>query len=67
MIIHATLNFSLYLYDHVTTQNTVFLLQYITKLAWRSGRVMDCRATARDSIPGWKGVFTELLVRCKGQ
>ena len=37
------------------------------ELAWRSGRVMDRHATARGSIPGWNGVFTELLVLRKGQ
>ena len=34
------------------------------ELAWRSGSVMDCHATARDSIPG---VFIELYVLRKGQ
>ena len=29
--------------------------------------VMDCHATARGSIPGWKGVKTELHVLRKGQ
>ena len=28
------------------------------ELAWRSGCVMDCHATARGSIPGGKGVKT---------
>ena len=37
------------------------------ELAWRSGRVMNCHATDRGSIPGWNGVFTELLVLRKGQ
>ena len=37
------------------------------ELAWHSGRVMDCHATAQGSIPGWNGVFTELLVLRKGQ
>ena len=36
-------------------------------LAWRSGSVMDCHATARGSIPGGNGVFTELHVLRKGQ
>ena len=35
--------------------------------AWRSGRVMDCHATAPGSIPGRDGVFTELHVLRKGQ
>ena len=29
--------------------------------------VMDCHVTAQGSIPGWNGVFTELLVLRKGQ
>ena len=29
--------------------------------------LMDCHATARGSIPGWNGVFTELHVLRKGQ
>ena len=37
------------------------------ELAWRSGSVMDCHATARGSIPGRNGVFTELHVLRKGQ
>ena len=36
------------------------------ELTWRSGSVMDCHATARSSIPGWNGVFTELHVLRKG-
>ena len=28
------------------------------ELAWRSGSVMHCHATARGSIPGWNGVLT---------
>ena len=43
------------------------LQQRCRELAWRSGRVMDRHATARGSIPGWNGVFTELLVLRKGQ
>ena len=39
----------------------------IVELAWRSGSVMDCHATARSSIPGGNGVFTELHVLRKGQ
>ena len=35
--------------------------------AWRSGSAMDCHATARGSIPGGNGVFTELHVLPKGQ
>ena len=31
-------------------------------MAWRSGSVMDCQATARGSIPGGNGVKTELHV-----
>ena len=37
------------------------------ELAWRSGNVMDCHATARGSISGGNGVFTELHVFRKGQ
>ena len=37
------------------------------ELAWRSGSVMDCHATARGSIPGGNGVFTELHVFRYGQ
>ena len=39
----------------------------IKELAWRSGCVMDCHATARGSIPGGNGVKTELHILCKGQ
>ena len=39
----------------------------IVELAWRSGSVMDCHATARGSIPYGNGVFTELHVLRKGQ
>ena len=34
---------------------------------WRSGSVMDFHVTARGSIPGWNGVFTELHILRKGQ
>ena len=37
------------------------------ELAWRSGSIMDCHATAWGSIPGGNGVFTELHVLRKGQ
>ena len=37
------------------------------ELAWRSGSVMDCHLTARGSIPGRDGVFTERHVLHKGQ
>ena len=36
------------------------------ELAWRSGCVMDCHATAQGSIPGRNGVKTELHVLRKG-
>ena len=36
------------------------------ELAWHSGNVMDCHATARVSIPARNGVFIELHVLCKG-
>ena len=35
-------------------------------MAWRSGSVMDCHATALSSIPGGNGVKTELHVPRKG-
>ena len=37
------------------------------ELAWHSGSVMDCHATARGSIPAGNGIFTELHVLRKGQ
>ena len=37
------------------------------ELAWRSGSVMDCHATAQGSISGENGVKTELRVLRKGQ
>ena len=39
----------------------------IVEPLWRSGRVMDCHATARGSIPCVNGVKTELHVLHKGQ
>ena len=39
----------------------------VVELEWRSDSVMDCHATARGSIPGGNGVFTELHVLHKGQ
>ena len=39
----------------------------IVELAWRSGSVMDCHATARGLIPDGNGVNTELHVLRKGQ
>ena len=39
----------------------------LRELAWRSGCVMDCNATARGSIPGGCGVKTELHVLRNGQ
>ena len=36
-------------------------------LAWHSGSVMDCHATAWGSIPAGNGIFTELHVLRKGQ
>ena len=39
----------------------------IVELAWHSGSVMDCHATARGSIPAGNGIFTELHVLRKGQ
>ena len=36
-------------------------------VAWRSGSVMDCNATARGSIPGGNGVKNELHVLRKEQ
>ena len=37
------------------------------ELAWHSGNVKDCHATARGSIYGRNGVFTELHVIRKEQ
>ena len=37
------------------------------ELAWHSGSVLYCHATAQVSIPGGYGVFTELQVLRKGQ
>ena len=37
------------------------------ELAWRSSSVINCHATARGSISGGNGVFTELHVLRKGQ
>ena len=37
------------------------------ELAWHSGRVMDCHATAWGSIPGGNAVKTELHILRKGQ
>ena len=37
------------------------------ELAWRNGSVMNCHATARGSIHGGNGVFTELHVLRQGQ
>ena len=39
----------------------------LEELAWRSGSVMNCHATARGSIPDRKCVKTELYVLHKGQ
>ena len=41
--------------------------QKCEELTWPSSSVMDCHATARGSIPGRNGVFTELHVLRKGQ
>ena len=35
------------------------------ELAWLSGNVMDCHATARGSIPGRNGVFIKLHVHAQ--
>ena len=37
------------------------------ELAWCSGSVMNCHATAREAILSGNGVFTELHVLRKGQ
>ena len=47
--------------------NLILTTPQEVKLAWRSGCIMDCHATARGSIPGGNGVFTELHVLRKGQ
>ena len=43
------------------------IMKLRVELALRSGSVMDCHTTARGSIPGRDGVFTELHVLRKGQ
>ena len=40
---------------------------YLVELAWRSGSVMDCHATTRDSLPGGNGVKAQFHVLRKGQ
>ena len=45
---------------------TKIIKEQLVELAWRSGRVMDCHATARGSIPGGYGVSTESHVLRKG-
>ena len=47
--------------------NNIYIEKEQVELAYRSGNVMDCHATARGSIPGRNGVFTELHVLRKGQ
>ena len=37
------------------------------ELAYHSGNLMDCHATAQGSIPSLNGVFIELHVLRKGQ
>ena len=44
-----------------------YYIYYIVELAWRSRSVMDSHTTARGSIPGGNGLFTELHVLPKGQ
>ena len=44
-----------------------FTIKNWVELAWRSGSVMDCHATARCLIPGGNGVKTQLHVLRKGQ
>ena len=36
------------------------------ELAWHSGSLINCHATARGSNPVGNGVLTELHVLCKG-
>ena len=43
------------------------VLDFSVELAWHSGSVMDCHATAQGSIPGGNSVFIELYVLSKGQ
>ena len=42
-------------------------IDLIMEWSLRGGSIMDCHATARGSIPGGNGVFTELHVLRKGQ
>ena len=39
----------------------------VVELAWCSGSVTECHATARDSIPSGNSVFTKLHILRKGQ
>ena len=41
--------------------------RFTVELAYHSGNVMDCHATALGSIPDRNGVFIELHVLRKGQ
>ena len=50
---------------YLTTKKLIGIIR--VELAWLSGNVMDCHATARGSIPGRNGVFIELHVLRKGQ
>ena len=64
MIILVEYFYQIYLFAY---QIHYAFTQCLVDLAWRSGSVMDCHATARGSIPGGNGVFTELHVLRKGQ
>ena len=56
---------------HQILQISIILIENIylwfVELAWCSGSVMDCHATARGSIPSGNGVKTKLHVFYKGQ
>ena len=50
-----------------TLLDDLFVSSTRVELAWHSGSVMDCHATARGSIPAGNGIFTELHVLRKEQ
>ena len=55
-------------YHIVSSRNNLKIYnKWSVELTWCSGSVMDCHATAWGSIPGGKGVKTELHVLHKGQ
>ena len=51
----------------IKCQKMLLCIIRLEEMALRSGSVLDCHATARVSIPGGNGVFTELHVLRKVQ